>query len=384
MNANIYEKCKPARVYLNQVGNKTFVHYKSGSVEVQSDDLKLISVVDEHINKHGLHKAKIKNVNSLLSFIESIPELTSNVIQITPHKPRQSRHNNRYNNTDKFAELENNKSVAEISLETKNQDLSTIKFKQHTIDNAYMLVDSREPLALQTMLYNCQIQSVDTAQLPLGDIVIGFKDESVELIIERKTINDGAYGITNSSHHSHDQIERLYQYVQEKAEQGIHVKVIWIFENQGDRTLYNMLPQARQTDGWVNLSLAISDQYIATSYNLVHTAYLICKFAQGFLERKLTYPVKVNGSRIDTAKPHKLRKVLAGDTADRGISRAQASIAATLSGMPSIPANVAKELALTGKCLREIFSMSHEELQNVKGVGAKLGVAIYSTFNDIY
>lgn len=372
MQVNLFTKCNPHRIYFNNIAEKTFIHIVSGKLVVRSEKESLVSVVHEHFLKNNIDISSIGDINRVYEMIKSIPEIDGQ-----KSKARRSFAN-------KYDGLTNNKDISDLWSETSEQDLSTIKFKASTIKNGYILVDHREPLSLQTMMYNCQIDSVDVAQLPLGDIVVGFKDQSCELIIERKRIKDANYGITNENHHAHDQIERYYQYVQEKAEQGIHVKVIWIFENEDERTLYNSLNLAKQVDGWVNLSIAISDQYIATSFNLVHTAYLVTKFAQGFLERKLTYPVKVNGQRIDKEKPHKLRKAIVVDKEDRGILRASASIAATLALMPGIPTNIAKELASTNMSINQITSMTFEQIKAIKGVGDKRANEIFSMFNDAF
>ena len=374
MNSNLFTKTKPDRVYLNLVGFKTYVIFKSGQITVHGDNPLVIESITQHLKENGIGLASIDNAASLLTFLKSIPELSNSSSNIKPI-------------WGSFTELENNKTTMELCNETKRQDLSTIKFKfkfnADSRKNAFLRVDHREPLALQTMLYNCQIESTDTSQLALGDILIGSKDGKSELIIERKTA-DLSQSIMGPQKHGHDQIERYFQHQQEQLAKGIHVKVIWIIENEEKRTVYNSLELAKQVDGWINLQVAISDQYMVTSFNLEHTAYLVTKFAQGFLERKLTYPVKVNGKRIDTAKPHKFRNPETLDTHDRGINRAQASIAATLCGMPNIPSNVAKELASTGKSLREIFAMDLTAILALKGIGEKRGTDISSTFNDIY
>lgn len=370
MKASLFTKCSPHRIYLSQIGSKSYLQLSQGKLKIQSDDKSLVPLIKSHLELHGIDQSDILNNNDILSFVKSIPEMDGG----RASKPSYG----------KFDNLVNDKGIRELSLETSQQKLETIKFKASTIKNGYVIVDHREPLALQTMMFNCQIDSVDVAQLPFGDVLIGNKDGDCELIIERKTIKDANFGITDENHHAHDQIERYYQYIQEKAEVGVHVKVIWIFENEEERTLYNALNAPRQMDGWLNLSIAISDQYVANTYNLVHTGYLITKFAQGFLERTLTNAIRVGGKRIDKPKPHKLRKNIAIDKTDRGISRAEASIAATLSLMPNIPSNVAKEMANTGRSINQITSMSYEEIKALKGVGDKRAKEIYSTFNDEY
>lgn len=63
----------------------------------------------------------------------------------------------------------------------------------------------------------------------------------------------------------------------------------------------NALPETKNMDGVINYLIAILDQKIVNVYNLHHMACMTMKIAQGFFERELFYPARMNnkGPRVD-------------------------------------------------------------------------------------
>jgi flagellar motor switch/type III secretory pathway protein FliN len=191
--------------------------------------------------------------------------------------------------------------------------------------------------------------------------------------------------ITGDEHRAHSQVERYYDYIQEQAAKGVCVKLIWIIEGEnGVRSLYNSLPLVQGVDGMINYWIAISDQYVATSFNLNHTAYLTAKLIQGFFERTLPNPVKLlNGSRIDRHHAHSTNMAPEVDNTDRGVTRGSESLSSLLSYFPGVKSNVAKELASTGMSIKEILQMSESDLVKIKGISDKSARVIFDGFNMI-
>jgi ERCC4-type nuclease len=278
-----------------------------------------------------------------------------------------------------YAALKNNKSQDQLYHEAANLDPSSIKFKNHIRKSLSIVVDHREPDELFTLLDRSQIDSVDIAQMPLGDIFV--TDGKSELIFERKTITDFDVSIRGDDHRAHSQVERYYEYQQSMARKGVAVRFIWIIEgeNEGARGLYHGLPEIKQMDGMINYITGISDQYLVSTYNLTHTAYLITKLIQGYFERELTYKVRIHDSRVDKKHDRVLMDV-PESTQDRGVTRKVDGLAPMLSYIPGISSNVAKELAATGKSFAEIVQMNREELLAIKGVGAGKADIIIASF----
>jgi ERCC4-type nuclease len=184
----------------------------------------------------------------------------------------------------------------------------------------------------------------------------------------------------------HSQAERHADYVHDRAAQGVHTRVVWIIEgeDEGSRLLYNTLPQVKQTDGMVNYLVGVLGQHIIQSYSTNHTAYLIAKLTQGFLEQELYRPVKVGAVRIDRSKKERrLKSAILPHSAEsyRGVLMAANGLAQMLSLMPGIKTNVAKEMAATGLSLAQIVNMSLEEISALKGVGPKSAKEIHDLFN---
>lgn len=274
----------------------------------------------------------------------------------------------------------NIKSSQSLNNETRMQVASSCPFKAPTIKNGYIVVDSREPKELFDIIETINIDNIQYGSLPLGDIVIGDIRNKNILLIERKTITDLTKSIKNN--HAHDQAERYFDEKERMARLGYDMQVIWIVEGEdnGDRMLYNCLEKGVNVDGWVNYIATIVGQQTIQSFNMNHTAYLVGKLAQGFIERKLYYPVR-SGNPLINRKHESYVSSLAEDQGDHGVTRASNGLASMLSYIPAIKTNVATELAKTGKTYSEITQMSIKELLEIKGVGKKSAEEIYSDFN---
>jgi len=267
-----------------------------------------------------------------------------------------------------------------IASETERHVVSSVKMLSSTRKNGYVIVDSREPRALFEKMCECQIDNVQYATLPLGDIVIGDTRNNDILLVERKTITDLSASI--KSNHAHDQAERYFDEKNRMAKLGYRMKVMWLIEGEmsGDRMLYNALEKAVQMDGWINYIDVIANQNTCQSYNLNHSCYLLAKFAQGFIEQELTNKVQSGNPLIN--RSHKVEILNATiEDSDHGVTRAVNGLDAILSYIPSIKRNVATELSKLGLALNEVTQMSVEDLLKVKGVGKKSAQEIFDDFN---
>lgn len=273
------------------------------------------------------------------------------------------------------------RSNTHLNNETEIQDVSSCPFLSSTQKNGYIIVDTREPSSLFNKISELNINNIQNAQLPLGDILIGDSRNQDVLLIERKTIKDLNRSITTS--HAHDQAERYYDKQREMEALGIRMQVIWIVEgeNEGQRMLYNALPKSVQMDGWVNYIATIVNQQTIQSYNENHTAYLIGKLAQGFIEKSLYYKVKSGNPLVNRVHNHEPLIHSHDEENDHGVTRVNNSLASMLSYIPSIKSNVAEELSKLNKTFSEITQMSIDELMKVKGIGKKSSQEIYNDFN---
>jgi ERCC4-type nuclease len=274
-----------------------------------------------------------------------------------------------------------NQSPRQLYEESLGLDPSSAPFREKTLNHGVIAIDHREPAKLKALVKQIKLETFE-ASLDLADFVISSKDNNDrELLIERKTITDFYTGVVRDDHHVHEQSERYYDYVFKRSEEGKHTKAIWIIEGEknGDRLLYNTLPQIKQMDGLINYLTVINEQPVVWSYSQVHTAYLLAKFAQGWLERELFYSVKVGNVRIDKAKAK--RAGVDKRNEPTSVIDAKKGLLDMLSLFPDIRTNVARELAASGRSFAEIVSMSESELLKVKGVGVESAKRIYRNFN---
>ncbi len=271
-------------------------------------------------------------------------------------------------------------------------NVSSAPFKDATLDDAIVLVDHREPTELFNLLSSTGIKNVHSSSLPDGDILVtSHKDSSRVLLIERKTLTDLYNNITSDSKHAHEQAERYYRSMVQNANEGIQMQVIWIVECEKNssgqvRTLYNVLTQIQNMDGWLNYVNVICGQQTIQTYNLNHTAYMIAKLIQGFIEQSLYYPVKVRNSRIDMSSTERkrLNKTMLNtnqEATHKGVVSVSDGLKGILALMPGINTKIASELAKSGKSLAEITRMTEEELLEIKGIGNKTAKQIYHMFN---
>ncbi|WMN81084.1 helix-hairpin-helix domain-containing protein (plasmid) [Vibrio parahaemolyticus] len=283
-------------------------------------------------------------------------------------------------------------SLEQLYNEALHLDVSSAPFKDSTYKDAIVLVDHREPAELFNKLSSTGIKNVHPTSLPDGDILVTSQsDPSRVLLIERKTLTDLYNNITSDNHHAHEQAERYYRSMVSNANEGIYMQVVWIVEGerkeQGQiRTLYNVLPQVKQMDGWLNYISAICCQQTIQTFNLNHTAYMVAKLIQGFVEQSLYYPVKVRNMRVDMSSTErkKMNKALIqsdSEPSHKGVISASDGLKGILAILPGINTKVAYELAMSGKSLAEIVNMTENELLEIKGIGNKTAKQIFKIFN---
>ncbi len=308
---------------------------------------------------------------------------SSNVHQFTGGRRQPAAPNYSANNYRHYSDNYRQSTAQELCEQANNLSIETAPFKDSTRKNALISIDSREPSNLHSLLRRTGL-NISRELLDDGDIIIQDKrDPNRMLLIERKCITDAANSVFSS--HLHDQAERYWMKKQEWAREGKELQVIWIFEgeNNGSTMMYNTLEQIKQMDGVVNYLIAILNQHVAQTFSTQHTAYLISKFTQGFLEQSLYYPVKVGGIRVDRSK--KERQGLAGNATEshsnHGVSRAKNGIAGMLACLPGINTKVASALEATGKPYAEIVNLSVNELLTINGIGQKTAVHFFELMN---
>lgn len=352
-----FSKCRPDRFYLNGMSGKVYlVSNKDMGLDVVAENADDSAQLTNWLNELGYNSSSVVTPSEVETVARMICQRFS------------------FERPDLVW-----KSPEQLHSESLSLDPATIKFKASTLRDTTVFVDHREPKEIAAILTKTKLK-VETTTLPEGDFRILCGKSHRQLVIERKRIDDLSQSIRGDAHHAHDQVETYYDLMRSSAAIGIEVKVVWILEcyDQGKMTPYHALPEIKHMDGWVNYSLMISDQPSVWSFSPNHTAYLITKFVQGFIERELTYKVKVGDKRID-----RKHEPLMAQSAPRsgGVSRAKDGLAGQLAALPGIPTNVARELAKTGKSFSEIVSMDIASLSQVKGVGSKRAAAIFATFN---
>lgn len=261
-------------------------------------------------------------------------------------------------------------------------DLRKIPFvNKYLPDDLTVIVDTSEPIKLFELFQQSIFprENVFRARLPIGDIKVLCNDTLDELIIERKTVTDLKAGILNE--HCHDQIERYYDYIQEKADKGITVKLYWIVEAEegGNKTLYDSLPAIQHMEGWIGYSFGISDQPIHQTFSTHHTCYSICKMSQCYFERELFYKLKSHNHKANRTKSN--RDILTKESKHSGVFRRDDNLAGSLAAT-GIPINVAVELSKLNKSFREVAQMTKKELLAVKGIGETIANNILKIFDN--
>lgn len=370
MKFNFWEKGK--RFYLNGIGVKTSVGIRHGKVNVSSSnkviEAPLKSMIESHLNG-SMTIASLEKVLVSLSDAEVKRE-----VGLSCHSGRKVN----IDDIDLFASVGSHleeKPQHPLFSHAETLAPSTIKFRSRdTADNIQIIVDHREPEGL--------VSALRESCIPPENIIVGSQDMDVrivsmdsldELIIERKTVADLNQSV--QSNHAHDQSERYYDYMLEKAEAGVHVRILWIIE--GDPVTGTLPNQALnglpQLDGWNNYMMMINDQFFHYTYCTRHTAYSIIKMAQGFFERTLAQRVSVG----KTARIKAQRR----ETRDSGATRSGMNLKSQLMFLDGMTTNVADELSKLGKSFREILAMNKQELLEIKGVGATRANRLLDAFN---
>lgn len=384
MDNNYY--AKGFMYYINGFGCKIKAYVKNSNLTIRSERadyeapiLKLITT------KAGSAALNIRTLGKILDSIPDSdvrkalnltdgPRAKKNTIDIIDSLSLPSRP---IENHNRFTGYRNSEDFYNESL---TLDLHKIPFvNKSIIDDIQIIVDHRERDELYHLFNNSIIPSenvfLDT--LEMGDIKVIHLESLNELIIERKKITDLKRSII--SNHAHDQMARYTEYIDEKAENGIHIKFVWMIEseNEGRLTIFNALDTIQQMEGWVNFTIAIEDQFMHGTFSPRHTAYSTLKMCQGFFEREIVNKVKVQRANII----NKHRVMQRTDEGDKGVYRSKNNLKTQLMFLHGVKTNVAEEFSLLGKSYRDIINMSKEEIAKVKGVGPKSVDVIYDTFN---
>lgn len=276
-------------------------------------------------------------------------------------------------------------SPSQLSQATKNFKITNTKILKKTLDNLVFEVDYREPSELVDTLRLTGAKVNVCEPKERCDIrVTMLNDPSREMIFERKCITDLGNSIISDDAHAHDQAERYSLYREKRQNEGCHVGIYWISENQnnGEISLYNALKLTQMMDGWLNYIQSINEQQHIQSLNIFHTACLIFKHAQGFFERELRIPVTIGlkKKRIDRTKDER-QQIKHQNNVNHGVTMPSQGVSGMLAALPGINANVAKSLASTGKTMPEIMMMPLDEMVKIDGVGKKTAEHMISLFN---
>ncbi|APD92292.1 hypothetical protein BM525_20740 (plasmid) [Alteromonas mediterranea] len=356
MKCNLFTKTSPQRIYINGVGEKTYVTVsRSGTLKVDSasrDKAQIVAAVSEHIKK----------------YLPDIPSSATTLFEALKGIPDVS-----------VSDAPIQEPMARVNDVVGNLKMENIRYKADTLERVHLSVDHREPEELKQRLAVLPLPNFSVETLPLGDIRAVCENTGAELIIERKTTADLRVSITKSDRRAHSQTERLHTYQQERAAEGVLVKVIWIVE--GPAGIYGVLPNTNQMAGWVNYQCAISEQYIVESFSTEMTAYLTAKFIQGFFERELTIKIRIGGKEIrhtsDAPTSPSLLK-------DRGVTHAH-DFQNFLMYMPGVSRKNVEAIAAKAQNLSGLVNLSEEDLIELPGVGPKTAKTIraFVTGNNI-
>lgn len=271
----------------------------------------------------------------------------------------------------------------EIIKQINDCEVHKAPFKKSTLRSAKLYIDSREPECVLDAFKHSPLD-VERAGLPIGDFKVTDTTTGDTLIFERKTISD-LYSSTISTH-LHSQAERLYSW--QHTLDGVRGRVVWIIEAEqgGSRVLYNALPLSKQVDGLINYFVGVLGQFVVQSYNVKHTAYLIHKIAQGFLEQQLPYPVKSdNGARIDALKRDRaIESTVSEPSKAHGVSiPGRDTLQRALMTIPGVNTAIADALAASNLPLTEILMLTEDKLIEFKGVGKKTAAIIAQEFSAL-
>ncbi|NCA71692.1 MAG: hypothetical protein EOM91_16745 [Sphingobacteriia bacterium] len=277
----------------------------------------------------------------------------------------------------------------DLYLASQMLDVASVPCRPATLEETLIAVDHREPGALFDALARSRFR-VERACLPAGDVLVSSRCDDRRLLIERKTVTDLYRGITGDARHCHEQAERYWLLAQEHATNGELLRVVWLIESEqsGRRQLYNALPKVAQMDGWVNYLVGILGQSIVCTFSTNHSAYLIAKMAQGFVEHALYYPVKVGARRIDRSAQDRQRLAVkpaprGGAATDHGVIQGAHSLASLLSMLPGVNTRVARGLAATGLSLAQIANLDEQALVRIDGVGARTAAHLRDLFHSL-
>lgn len=368
------------RFYL--IDSQAFIGKKNNQLTIQGGDRHEQMMIKNILNRHeielyGLSLTQLGNELSRRNLIAGSNRHNSPQDRYIPH-----RHSN-----DNVVSIFQNKSPTDLAHEANGLDLYTAPFKSSTLNNCMVTIDSREPASLLSLFNESKLpeHAITRATLPLGDIQIVDPRTGDMLLIERKTVSDFKQSVVTA--HAHDQAERYYNEMHRMNSQGQRMKVIWIVESQdnGQKGLYDALPQVQNVDGMIAYLTGILNQSVIQSFNINHTVYIALKLAQCFIEQELFYKLKTNAPLANRKKKERTSLPTISNDAgnDHGVNRAVNDLASQLAYIPSLKKNVAVQLASTGRSYKQIINMTVEELQAIKGVGPKSAQDIYDDFNKV-
>ncbi len=340
------------------------IKLERGEIEVDKDGVKFKIVLDgDYVYLKGITDTSYESNPIKLSKYRDLEalanELESRGLQVikkqTSHEKLKSKGRDI---SSIISTLIDTREPFELGSQTYKWDIESAPFKKSTKMNSYLLIDTREPKELRDLVERISINQIEQTVLSIGDIHIGSHLNERLMVIERKTVTD-LYNSTVSKHF-HDQVERLSDFRFARGDK--ETKIVWIIESEqeGKRSLYNAFPETKQTDGVVNYITAIHNQHILQAYNKHHTAYLVAKLAQGFLEQELYYkvvPSRCNIEARESSNYHLYKMLL---------------------NIPGISHTTATHLLREGISIVELSKMSLLDLKKLKGVGEINAQKIYN------
>jgi ERCC4-type nuclease len=328
------------------------------------------------------------SINDLIAALDALPGITVNTQSSNKrpaHPPKRdiSERKKKNPNTSDFGTHVSPRDFHDLSRESLSIELAKIPFKSGTKKQLRVIVDHREPDSIKDAFMRSGL-NVSTAALMVGDITIEDMETGDTMIIERKTILDFRQSII--SKRAHSQAESMYDMEQSLKEKGIRARCYWFIECMDNgMSYYDTLPQVKQTDGWECYTSAILGQHTVITLNPHHLVAKAIKFAQGFFDQELYYPVNVDsGTRLDKTARQRVKSESRNKTGDsdyHGVSKNNRSVAQMLSMHPSINRAVAKTLAKSGLCYRDIINLGVSSLMKFPGIGKARAEQIFDDFN---
>ena len=234
-----------------------------------------------------------------------------------------------------------NSEVVDKEKSAEALDITTIKIP----NRIKVIVDTREPKELVSILKLHPQIDVEVEQLELGDIII-----NDTVIIERKncTSLENATDFENSIV---DKEKRLFTQSERLKLQDDYIPIILLEGNCYDNSKRMLI---QQVDGAISFLVSIQKISILVTYNLNHTAYLIAKLGTHHQDG-LGYELGLRSK-----SPEKLLD----------------KKAFVLEGITGVSAKIAKELLNHFGTIQAVSNSTIDELTKINGVGKSKALKI--------